>query len=149
MTTPLTAQQLDEIETRANAASKGPWGVYDGDNYADVAADMQVTSPGSYNYREKIARLEDENYWDDQDHADHDESRAPEQMIANATFVAHARTDVPALLDEVRRLAARLNAVHELCDEQDKAARLFEFPTPEWVQAVRNALAAAQPATTA
>src|ERR1051325_11030651 len=80
MPTPLTSQQLDEIEARANAATKGPWGFYDGDNYADVAADMQVTSPGSYNYREKVARLEDENYWDDQTHEHDDEDCASEQM---------------------------------------------------------------------
>lgn len=111
MTSPLTAQQLDEIQARANAATKGPWGFYDGDNYADVAADMQVTSPGSYNYREKIARLEDENYWDDAAHEDDDESRASEQMAANAAFIAHAREDVPALLAEVRRLTAELTEV--------------------------------------
>jgi hypothetical protein len=105
--TPLTTQQLAEIEARVNAATKGPWGFYDGDNYAEVAADMQVTSPGSCNYRERVARLEDEDYWDDQEHDGHDEERAPEQMAANAAFIAAARTDVPALLDYVRRLQAQ------------------------------------------
>ena len=104
--TPPTGQQLDEIQARANAATRGPWGFYDGDNYAEVAADMQVTSPGSCNYRERVARLEDEDYWDDQAHDGDDEERAPEQMAANAAFIAHAREDVPALLAEVRRLRA-------------------------------------------
>ncbi|HEY6115778.1 MAG TPA: hypothetical protein VI172_07445 [Candidatus Dormibacteraeota bacterium] len=122
MPTPLTSQQLDEIEARANAATKGPWGFYDGDNYADVAADMQVTSPGSYNYREKVARLEDENYWDDQAHEDDDEDCASEQMAANAAFIAHAREDVPVLLAEVRRLTDRVAELEEQMDRWRRTA---------------------------
>ncbi|APY88205.1 hypothetical protein DCW30_05700 [Streptomyces alfalfae] len=104
----LTEQQLTDIETRANAATKGPWGFYDGDTYADVAADLQMTSRASYSYRQKIAQLEDENYWDDPDHEEYDEQRAPEQMAANAAFIAHAREDVPTLVVEVRRLRDEL-----------------------------------------
>jgi len=125
MTDQPASLDLDDIEARVNAATDGPWGFYDGETYADVAADMQVTSPGSYNYREKIARLEDENYWDDGDHEDHDDSRAPEQMAANAAFIAHAREDVPALIAEIRRLrdeladarAQALRDAAEICDE--------------------------------
>ena len=119
--TSTTALDLDAIETRANAATPGPWGFYDGDNYADVAADLQQTSPGSYSYREKIARLEDENYWDDLAHEDDDEDRAPEQMAANAAFIAHAREDVPALLAEIRRLRQALTATRTktLIEEAD------------------------------
>lgn len=102
--TPPTEQQLDEIAAREQAATPGPWGFYDGETYADVAADLEQTGPGSYSYREKVARLEDENYWDDQAHEDHDEERAPEQMAANAAFIAHAREDVRVLLAEVRAL---------------------------------------------
>ncbi|MCZ4602956.1 hypothetical protein O3S80_04045 [Streptomyces sp. Lzd4kr] len=109
----LTDQQLNDIETRAQAATKGPWGFYDGSNYADVAADLTMTSRSSYSYREKIAQLEDENYWDDQAHEDDDESRAPEQMAANAAFIAAAREDVPALVAEVRRLRAEVAALTE------------------------------------
>ncbi len=100
----LTDEQLAAIEDRANAATKGPWGFYDGETYADVAADLQMTSRASYSYRQKIAQLEDENYWDDPAHEDDDESRATEQMAANAAFLAHARQDVPALVAEIRRL---------------------------------------------
>jgi hypothetical protein len=113
MTTPPTDQQLADIEARASAATPGPWGFYDGDNYADVAADMQMTGPGSYSYREKIARLEDENYWDDQEHEDHAEERAAEQMVANAAFIAHAPEDVRVLLAEVRRLRAELTTAYQ------------------------------------
>ncbi|MEV7364292.1 hypothetical protein [Streptomyces sp. NPDC091299] len=110
---------LDEIEARANAATKGPWGFYDGDNYADVAADLQMTSRSSYTYREKVARLEDEDYWDDPAHENDDESRASEQMAANARFIAAAREDVPALVAEVRRLRATVDRVRQLHDGLD------------------------------
>jgi hypothetical protein len=116
MTDRLTTQQLDEIAARADAATRGPWGFYDGDNYADVAADLEQTSRGSYSYRQKIAQLEDENYWDDPAHEDHDEERAPEQMAANAAFIAHAREDVPALLAEIRRLQTELAKAAEDVD---------------------------------
>lgn len=106
----MTDQPLDlrAIEARAAAATPGPWGFYDGSNYADIAADMEVTSPGSYNYREKVARLEDEDYWDDPAHEDDDEEQASEQMAANAAFIAHAREDVPAMAAEIRRLRTEL-----------------------------------------
>lgn len=121
---PITDQQLDDIAAREAAATKGPWGFYDGDNYADVAADLTMTSRASYSYREKIAQLEDENYWDDPAHEDDDEQRASEQMAANAAFIAHAREDVPLLLAEVRRLRdalAREERLHgDTIDDRDR-----------------------------
>lgn len=108
MTDRLTDQQLTDIAARAEAATEGPWGFYDGDTYADVAADLTMTGHASYSYRQKIAQFEDETYWDDPAHEDHDDERASEQMAANARFVAAARTDVPVLLAEIRRLHAEL-----------------------------------------
>ncbi|MFI0031303.1 hypothetical protein ACH4M8_18625 [Streptomyces albidoflavus] len=103
---PLSPERLAEIAARAEAATAGPWGFYDGDNYADVAADLEMTGRGSYSCRQQVARLEDESYWDDPAHEDDDEERASEQMAADAAFIAAARTDVPALLAEVDRLRA-------------------------------------------
>ncbi|MFD8251945.1 hypothetical protein [Streptomyces werraensis] len=121
--TPMTPERLAEIAARAAAATPGPWGFYDGDNYADVAADLDQTSRGSYSYREKVARLEDENYWDDPAHEDHDEERAPEQMAANAAFIAHAREDVPALLARVAELEAERHTTNEALSEAAEALR--------------------------
>ncbi|MFJ9037896.1 hypothetical protein ACIRF8_15050 [Streptomyces sp. NPDC102406] len=116
---PLTDEQLTEIQARVDAATAGPWGFYDGDTYADVAADLKMTGRASYSYREKVAHLEDENYWDDPAHENDDENRAPEQMAANVEFIAHARTDVPALLAEVARLRGEVTAaVDRLRDMQ-------------------------------
>jgi hypothetical protein len=142
---PLTDQQLDDITERANAATKGPWGFYDGDNYANIAADLTMTSRSSYSYREKIAQLEDENYWDDPAHEDDDESRASEQMAANAAFIAHARTDVDALVAEVRRLRtelatanARLDATARLAGRQENKLRELGTPTTVDVMSVTS-----------
>jgi hypothetical protein len=71
--------QLDEIEARANAATEGPWeaAVYE---YGMQDGRIRVTSPsdsGLYNLAEDV-------------------------LPADAAFIAHARTDIPALLDTVR-----------------------------------------------
>lgn len=76
-TTPITDQQLDEIEARTTAASLGPWTV--SEDYSDVL------SPDG----DQLA-----SYWN------------PTAETRNGEFIAHAREDVPALLAEVRRLRA-------------------------------------------
>jgi len=77
--TQLTAQQLDEIQARADAATPGPWHLTDADTIvAPLTAD-------------EIADV-----WE------------PTQASRNGEFIENARTDVPALLNEVRRLRAEL-----------------------------------------
>ncbi|MFA4975635.1 MAG: hypothetical protein WC577_03050 [Candidatus Paceibacterota bacterium] len=115
---PLSAERLAEIAARAEAATAGPWGFYDGDNYADVAADLEMTGRGSYTCRQQVARLEDESYWDDPAHEEDDEELASEQMAADAAFITAARTDIPTLLAEVDRLRAEL-AARPTRDEAD------------------------------
>lgn len=85
-TTPLTEQQLADIAARTQAATNGPWctdswEIYQGTEY----------EPGISQWIGETCRG----------------TSSPEQDRADAEFVAHARTDVPALLDEVRRLRAR------------------------------------------
>jgi hypothetical protein len=81
---PLSIQQLDEIETRANAATDGPWTV--SEDYDDV-----LDSQGAH-----LA-----SYWN------------PSSRIRNGEFIAHARTDVPSLLAEIRRLRSELAGAAE------------------------------------
>ena len=90
----LNNERLNEIEARANAATKGPWKPHlvdgtlvVGNGGGFVAATSNSTKGGSY-------------YWD------------WEQMEANATFIARARQDVPNLIAEVRRLREWLE---EMC----------------------------------
>lgn len=56
--------------------------------------------------------------------------------------VAAIRPAFGKLTQERDRLRAELTAVAAFLDEQDRAARLFELPTPAWVEAVRAASAA-------
>lgn len=146
---PPTDQQLDQIEARANAAEDG-WHVV-----------IDDTDPHRF-----------EIHGDGPTHVavfggDPDDGFASYPVEANALFAAHARQDVPALLAEVRRLRAeltreqenyqayrisaegakqmcadRLNAVTDLLDQQELAARGFEVPVPEWVAVVRRTIAA-------
>lgn len=106
--------RIDAIRTREEAATKGPWNFYDGDTYANVAADLKMTGPGSYQCRQQIARLEDEDVYDDQQQQEWDEDQAAEQMTANAAFIAHARQDVPFLLDRIAELEDTLKQICRL-----------------------------------
>ncbi|MFH9072716.1 hypothetical protein [Streptomyces alboflavus] len=121
---PLTAEQLDQIEARANAATPGPWctdawEIYQGTEY----------QPGISLWIGETCRG----------------TSSPEQDRADAAFVAAARTDVPALLTEVRRLHAALEEIRHLhkdspmgpcplCIDADAAAAggdgLVPFPCP-------------------
>jgi len=82
---PLTEQQLDDIEARKDAATPGPWmrkaELASHIVYIDNAAPDDGTLSPLWN--------------------------AEWATEADGEFTAHARTDVPALLAEVRRLRAR------------------------------------------
>ena len=147
ITDPITDQQLDAIVGRAAAATPGPWGVYESGSMIDITAGLEDTGCG-YRARRGIASLEDEPLDNDPTHREWTAEEDWAQVQADAAFTAHARQDVPALVAEVRRLRAQLAAVTGLCDEQETAARLFELPTPEWIDAVRRAVeSAARPAS--
>jgi hypothetical protein len=108
-TTPLTDQQLGDIDTRAQAASKGPWGVYQygGDSLIEIVADLEDTGCG-YRGRREICRFEDEPLDNDPTHREWTAEEDWAQVQADAEFVAHAPEDVRALLEEVRRLRDEL-----------------------------------------
>lgn len=76
---------LDAIEARANAATPGPWFNDSHEIYAGENTDIPAMS-------EWIGETCD--------------PRRPDHGAANAEFVAAARTDVPALVAEIRRLTA-------------------------------------------
>lgn len=89
---------LDAIEARTDAASSGPWSTH-------------LDWPGRVFSRNQfsghIARCTG--------------TRADE----NAAFIAHARTDVPALVSEIRRLTAEL----QQAQQQDAAIRCWSANT--------------------
>lgn len=88
-------KRLEEIRAREAAATPGHWGTYyDGQGTYTIEAQPRLI-PGHGNVSEgKVATLEGE-------HGDG-------VTYANARFTAHAREDVPFLLDLVAELQARL-----------------------------------------
>jgi len=89
----MTGLDLAAIRERAHNATPGPW----------EADRPQVWGPNG----ESVAFV-----------SSHDPGEVSGQPAweAHAVFIAHARDDVPALLDLVETLASRLNAVRELLD---------------------------------
>jgi hypothetical protein len=77
----LTSIDLDAIAARANAATPGPWFVH---------ADWPGRVFAESEFNAHVARITGSN---------------PEP---NEQFIAHSRTDVPALLAEIRRLRDEL-----------------------------------------
>ena len=94
MTDPMTDADLDAIEQRTNAATEGPW-FQDSDNPGLVWGEQRSDGDG---------------YWSlFASETGHDATAEPQ----DAEFIAHARSDVPALLAEVRRLRAMEQRVRE------------------------------------
>ena len=83
MTDPMTPERLAEIEARAEAATEGPWEAWDRGIGFEVHVNAECLNS---EFRETFRQ-------------------------ADAEFIAAARTDVPDLLAEVRRL-------HQIPDQQ-------------------------------
>jgi hypothetical protein len=97
---PMTNDDLREIEARANAATPGPWLVerqYSGDNWMIGCLVVGTDSGDGKNYDVTITT----------DHL-HASEYGDATARIDAEFVAHARTNVPALIAEVRRLREEL-----------------------------------------
>jgi len=91
----LTKQQLEEIKERAEKATKGPWAEderYPGKVYCDDVFGSIVADCGPFQYC----------------------TMEKEKIEANVAFVAHAPTDVPALLAEVERLRERIEKLEQI-----------------------------------
>jgi hypothetical protein len=126
---PLTEQQLDDIETRAAAAPEAPWVLsddLDGDGYPGHLWVIRTPASGPDEPDEFSAVVSIGNR-------------------ALGEFVAAARTDVDALLAEVRRLNGQLEQIRHLhkdspmgpcpvCIDADAAAAggdgLVPYPCP-------------------
>lgn len=94
--------ELKAIEKRANAADCGPWTYEDG----MISWPAPGTSCG-------------ETITDGVHEHDHEceivDSFLSFTRTENGAFIAHARTDVPALIAEVRRLRAVIIKANEVC----------------------------------
>lgn len=108
-------ETLNAIQSRADAATRGPWRVEDheynqGGVYYSVPASIAVGGPTDdpRDWRE-IAAV-DRHAYDPVPPPEGFDQQLYEQMqpALDLQFIAHAREDVPALLAEVRRLRALL-----------------------------------------
>jgi hypothetical protein len=116
----ITEYQLSAIEARAEKASPEPWFIHRTDDEAAVNALYISNEPGPLNHDQKRGLAEDGP----------DQVR-PANVIAitllqtphlcrpklcdeNTEFIAHARSDVPLLVAEIRRLTKRLQEVEQL-----------------------------------
>jgi hypothetical protein len=91
----MTTEELAAIEARANAATAGPWrGTKDEGVQADATAVFETGC----------------------------ECCTPSRLSeADALFIAHARTDIPALVAEVRRLKGYEEIVLKMMHERQRA----------------------------
>jgi len=83
----MTPEQLAEIRARAEAATPGPW------SWVGAATSTGWEDAEELAHPEGIIATADGGYWFEP---------------PNSDFVAHARTDIPALLDYIEELEARL-----------------------------------------
>lgn len=94
---PLTAEEMAQIRARAEAATPGPW---------------DLDAAGGHGHRWGVTGPESEDFEFLFYPADY-----PRHGV-DAEFIAHARSDVPRLLEEVERLrAALVRAREDLHDE--------------------------------
>ena len=107
MTDPMTPERLAEIEARAEAATEGPWEAWDRGIGFEVHVNAECLNS---EFRETFRQ-------------------------ADAEFIAAARTDVPDLLAEVRRLQA---AVERVRDRQGVPMTLPELAAIRAIVAVAH-----------
>jgi hypothetical protein len=102
---PMPEAELDEIARRVDAATPGPWHVRLLDD--DYASSLVAVST--------LPDTEHTEYWPNFDHGtivaatlvQHPHRYvdiADARWDQNATFIAHARSDIPRMIDEIRRL---------------------------------------------
>ncbi|MFD5452234.1 hypothetical protein [Streptomyces sp. NPDC127100] len=105
------AAYLTEVRDRTAAATEGDWHVHDETTMAEIVSGAE---PGHGTQRRRvIARLHADPDDNIPEHADWDEGRDYEQVLADAAFAAKARTDVPHLLALVAEQHQALTAARE------------------------------------
>lgn len=106
----MNAKYLTEIKAREQAATPGPWNVGDGCHERFFAGRNSVISP-----LRVVA-----------DRAIYDGGAFDDQTFADMSFIANARTDIPALVAEVERLTREKEEEiafkefnYEMCNQKD------------------------------
>lgn len=107
---PLTEERIAEIRGREKVATQGPWRakceILEADECGNATAEMTYVSTNDKGICILYGR-------------GHDDANTQE----DATFIAHAREDIPALLDEVERLRAENERQKEVISFLGDAAK--------------------------
>lgn len=120
MTERMTEERIAEIKARCEAATKGPWEIWDGPGWCGGGSDLSIGAGEQWladmeirdgnNYHERVA------------HGDcavsgcticsmNDE--ISREQKANAEFIIHSRDDIPALLAEVEACHQEIADIRE------------------------------------
>lgn len=106
----MTEQELAAMEARANAATAGPW-VKNGSVPEQLIYAPTKRYPNRTSFM-PIVYVTQTDYASGEYYAD--------MLDGDAEFIAHARTDVPALVAEVRRLKGFEEIVLKMMHEQQR-----------------------------
>jgi hypothetical protein len=112
-----TTPDIEGIERRANEATPGPWNI---DSHA-----LGIWCPSEKGGETKIFDIRGWGYFTGRGHGALALSaeEGKRRQTANGDFVAHARTDIPALLAEVKRLRAREEKLSRTIQEFGRCPR--------------------------
>lgn len=119
---------IEAIQARADAATPAPWDTLGGTRVRAIKGDLAVP----------IFQSETPIDWHKKKNVTHSVlCRAYADEVNNATFIAHARTDIPALIAEIERLRATPKPLdgeaERLCSElRDEAQRVREIIADHW-----------------
>lgn len=97
---PMTEERIAEISGRENAATPGPWTI----------RNEQLIEHGKQDIAIGVIA---ESFGDNNE----DEATTTDECAANVKFIAHAREDIPALLNEVERLRAENEVLEKALED--------------------------------
>lgn len=127
----LTEEQIAEIRARVEAATPGPWDTIGGSRVRAVKGDMACP----------IFSSEAPIDWHKNKRITHPVlCRAYADQVNNATFIAHAREDIPALLSALEAQAAELAEVRQQYVDANEARIDAETQLAEARKALRGLL---------
>lgn len=115
-------QALDEMQARCNAATEGPWEIYD-DGWDISVCTAGDGTPGITYVAEKLRQGRDEGESD-------------------ARFVAASRTDMPKLIAALRAVLEVVQDEYH-ADTCDSVLSQEDYPCTCWKSEITNAIAKA------
>ena len=125
MTTPIPKSKLAEMRERCEKATKGPWGAVKY-NPNIIAPEAEVDKPIGY----AIDQRRDSEFCQYVASTHGADSEFEHRLtrlkaLENADFIAHSRTDIPALLDEVERLLGVFDEIEGMEGEEEMTDAKF------------------------